>query len=149
VPKLANPQTQQALASAKPRSRPYKLADGRGLSLLVQPHGSKLWRFEYRRPDTHKRNALSLGIYPEVSLRDARTAREEMRAMLADGIDPAAQRIIEREEAHQRQAEAHARFLFSFAITDEGALHVSARGTTVRLSRSQTDVIRAALSADH
>ncbi|MHB8387613.1 tyrosine-type recombinase/integrase, partial [Metallibacterium sp.] len=60
--------------------------------LLVQPTGARLFRFNYRRPGTCKRNTLALGMFPDVSLRKARYRRDEARAMLADGIDPSAQR---------------------------------------------------------
>jgi integrase len=80
--------TPSAVANAKPQAKPYKLADERGMYLLVNPDGAKWWRFDYRRPDTSKRNTLSLGIYPDVTLRKAREKREEARALVADGFDP-------------------------------------------------------------
>ena len=69
--------TPSAVANAKPQANPYKLADERGMYLLVKPDGAKWWRFDYRRPDTGKRNTLSLGTFPDVSLRKAREKREE------------------------------------------------------------------------
>lgn len=84
--------TPSAVANVKPQAKPYKLADERGMYLLVKPDGAKWWRFDYRRPDTGKRNTLSLGIFPDVSLRKAREKREEARALVADGIDPSEQR---------------------------------------------------------
>lgn len=80
--------TPSAVANAKPQPKPYKLADERGMYMLVKPDGAKWWRFDYRRPDTRKRNTLSLGTYPDVSLRKARDRRDEARKLLADGIDP-------------------------------------------------------------
>lgn len=74
----------------KPSDRPQKLTDGDGLYLLVQPAGSKLWRFDYRFLD--KRKTLALGRYPDVSLKAARQALAEARTMLADGTDPGAAR---------------------------------------------------------
>ncbi len=88
--------TPSAVANAKPQAKPYKLADERGMFLLVQPNGSRWWRFKYRRPDTHKENLLSLGVFPDVSLRQARERRDEARKLIADGIDPAAKRQAER-----------------------------------------------------
>lgn len=84
--------TPSAVANAKPQANPYKLADERGMYLLVKQDGAKWWRFDYRRPDTGKRNTLSLGTFPDVSLRKARERREEARALVADGIDPSEQR---------------------------------------------------------
>lgn len=61
----------------------------------MQPNGSRWWRFDYRRPGTGKRNTLSLGTYPDVSLKQARTRRDDTRKLLADGIDPADKRKAE------------------------------------------------------
>ncbi len=63
--------------------------------LLVQPSGSRWWRMEYRRPGTHKKNQLSLGVYPDVSLKKARERREDARKRLAEGIDPGDKRKAE------------------------------------------------------
>lgn len=87
--------TPSGVRNAKPQATAYKLADGRGMYLLVKPNGSKWWRFDYRRPGTKKRNTLSLGTYPDVSLKKARDRREEARQQIADGIDPGDQRKAE------------------------------------------------------
>jgi hypothetical protein len=58
--------TDTALRKATPASKPFRISDGAGLYLLVQPNGSKWWRFDYRRPTTG-RNTLSFGVYPDVS----------------------------------------------------------------------------------
>jgi integrase len=63
--------------------------------LLVKPEGGKLWRLDYRRPGTKKRNTLSLGAFPDVSLRKARERRDEARRLLADRIDPGDKRKSE------------------------------------------------------
>lgn len=89
--------TPSTVANAKPQEKPYKLTDGRGMYLLVSPSGSKLWRWRYRRPGTRTENTLSLGTFPEVSLKRARERREEARTLLAEGIDPGQQRQAERE----------------------------------------------------
>ncbi|QSA98717.1 integrase arm-type DNA-binding domain-containing protein [Methylococcus sp. EFPC2] len=73
---------------AKPTEKPYKIADERGMYLLVQPTGSKLWRMDYRFGG--KRKTLALGSYPEVTLSDARTRLEEARKLLVNGVDPSA-----------------------------------------------------------
>ena len=89
--------TPSAVANAKPGPKAYKLTDGRGLYLLVQPNGARWWRLDYRRPGTGKRNTLSLGTFPDVSLKQARARRDEVRAQLAEGIDPGQQRDAERK----------------------------------------------------
>lgn len=85
-----------AIRNAKPKAKPYKLTDEKGLLLLVQPSGGMLWRFKFRidgrdgagNPKKVEKK-LSLGTYPEVSLKDARDLRDDARALLAKGIDPA------------------------------------------------------------
>jgi integrase len=83
-----------SIKNAKPREKPYKLTDGNGLYLLVNPNGSKLWRLRYRFSD--KQNMLSLGAFPEVSLASARMKRDEARKLLANGIDPSQQKKLDR-----------------------------------------------------
>lgn len=70
----------------KPDPKPKKYSDERGLFLLVQPAGGKLWRLAYRFDG--KQKTLALGVYPDVSLARAREKRDEARKLLADGIDP-------------------------------------------------------------
>ena len=88
--------TPSAVANAKPQAKPYKLTDERGMYLLIQPTGARLFRFNYRRPGTGKRNTLALGVFPDVSLHQARERRDTARKLLADGIDPASKRQAER-----------------------------------------------------
>lgn len=79
------PLSDQAAKKAKPIDKPYKLADEKGLYLLVNAAG-KYWRMNYRHDG--KRKTLALGVYPDVSLARAREKRDEARTLLADGIDP-------------------------------------------------------------
>ena len=79
-----------AIRSAKPRSKDYKLFDGGGLYLLVTSNGGTRWRLKYRHDGKEK--LLALGVYPDVSLKEARRRREEAREQLAMGIDPGAQK---------------------------------------------------------
>ena len=76
------------IRNTKPAAKPRKLFDGHGLFLLVQPNGSRWWRLKYRFDSAEK--TLSLGVYPEVSLKQARERREALRKQLAEGIDPSA-----------------------------------------------------------
>ena len=80
--------------NAKPKDKPYRLADGDGLYLLVQKGGSKLWQLRYRYLD--KENILSFGKYPLVSLLDAREKRDEAKRCLIAGINPSARRKAEK-----------------------------------------------------
>jgi integrase len=72
--------------NAKPRPRPYKMSDGEGLFLVVMPSGSKYWRLRYFFRGKEK--LLALGVYPEITLADARHRRAEARKVLAAGNDP-------------------------------------------------------------
>jgi len=81
------------IANAKPRERSYKMFDGGGLHLFVKPNGSKLWRLNYSW--LGKQKTLSLGQWPDLSLADARSKREEARRVLASAIDPSQQRKID------------------------------------------------------
>jgi len=111
-----------AVRDAKPQAAAHKLRDGRGLYLLVQPNGSRWWRFDYRRPGTGKRNTLSLGTYPDVSLKRAREKRDDARKLLADGIDPGDKRKAE-TQAGAETFEAVAREWFAKFSTRWAASH--------------------------
>lgn len=80
------PLTAMDVKQAKPTSKPQKLTDSGGLYLLVQPNGSKYWRLDYRH--SGKRKTLALGVYPDVTLAEARSARDDARKQLACGVDP-------------------------------------------------------------
>jgi len=97
--KLTDPKVRQA----KPSDKPYKLFDGGGLFLLVQPGGSKLWRLKYRFGGKEK--LLAIGSYDKrVSLKKAREERDKARDQLVEGIDPGAAKQKEKH-AEQEQAE--------------------------------------------
>ena len=73
--------TDVKVKTAKPKEKPYKLADGGGMYLLINANGSKYWRMKYRFAGKEK--MLSIGVYPDVSLADAREKRNEARKILA------------------------------------------------------------------
>ncbi|EBS0416334.1 DUF4102 domain-containing protein [Salmonella enterica subsp. enterica serovar Newport] len=86
--------------TAKPMEKQYKLTDGNGMHLLVHPNGSKYWRLQYRFGG--KQKMLALGVYPDVSLADARVRRDDARKLLANSIDPGDKKKndkVEQEEA--------------------------------------------------
>lgn len=91
------PLTDIAVRQAKPKQKPYKMADGDGMYLQVEPHGGKNWRMKYRFNGKEKK--LALGTYPEVSLFEARERRFEARKLLAKGIDPSAKKAEDKREA--------------------------------------------------
>ena len=97
MPKPTLPLTDSQCKKLEP---PNQLSDGGGLSLQARGNG-KYWRFRYYRPSDNKRDEIRLGIYPAMSLKEAREEREELRGLVARGIDP---KLYRQNEA-QRQAE--------------------------------------------
>jgi integrase len=83
--------------NAKRGRKPRKISDGGGLFLLIQPTGSKLWRLAYRYGG--KQQTLALGVYPTVSLANARSGREQAKRLLAQGVDPSVHRRKARQAA--------------------------------------------------
>lgn len=84
------PLTETSIRNAKVSSKPRKLSDGSGLYLLLNPNGSRWWRFDYRHAG--KRKTLSMGTYPNTNLKDARDSSAAARKLLAAGVDPGEQR---------------------------------------------------------
>ena len=94
------PLTATAVKQAKSKEKPYKLSDEKGMFLLVNPNGSKYWRFKYRYGGKEK--LLALGVYPDLSLADARDMRDEARTQLAKEIDPSvAKRVRKQTQAEE------------------------------------------------
>jgi len=118
------------IRTAEPGDKPKKLGDSGGLFLLVQPSGGKLWRFKYRINGKEKK--LSFGRYPDVSLQAARKRRDEARAIVAAGVDPA-------EEKKRAQLEIIAQSANSFErVTEEYLTKIAAEGreaVTIKKSR--------------
>ena len=105
------PLTHFDIQAAKPREKAYKLADGGGLYLLIQPSGSKLWRLKYRHHGAER--LLSFGPYPQVSIADARSRREEAKELRSQGVDPAVQKKLDRIAA-----ETAARNTFGLVVAE-------------------------------
>lgn len=104
------PLTDLEIRRSKPREKPYTLNDGSGLSLLIEPNGSKGWRFRYRFDGKPK--MLSLGTYPDIPLTEARLKRDEAKKLVVAGINPSDVRKREkqvREEERGNTFEAIAR----------------------------------------
>jgi hypothetical protein len=104
--------TDTAIRGTKAGPKPFKMYDQEGLFLLVNPGGSKLWRWRYRFAGKEK--LMALGEYPLVPLREVRERHSEARKALANGIDPMAERKAEaatkQREAEDRQREAEGSF---------------------------------------
>jgi len=96
--KMLNKLSDIAAKQAKPKAKPYKLADGAGLHLYVLADGKKYWRMGYRYAGKEK--TLSLGVYPEVSLKEAREKRDNARKLLANQIDPNEQKRLKKQACY-------------------------------------------------
>ena len=97
--------TSLSVKQAQPADKTKRLYDERGLYLEVSPAGGKWWRLKYRFAGKEKR--LSLGVYPDIGLKEARAARDEARRLVAQGVDPSARR---KEISRQRVADAENSF---------------------------------------
>jgi len=93
------PLTDALCRTAKPKEKLYKLSDGGGLQLWVQPTGTKLWRLAYRFG--RKQKALALGAYPLISLGEARELRTDTKRQILRGVDPSQQRKAARLAAER------------------------------------------------
>jgi len=119
--------TDTAIRRSHPSEKPYKLADGKGLYLLVNPSGSKLWRWKYRHEGKEK--LMPFGAYPDVSLSDARVRHAEARRLLAAGSDPMVQRKVEKEaviESQENAFSAIAALWFDHWKVNKSSRHVDA-----------------------
>lgn len=92
------------VSNAKPKDKDYKLSDGRGLYLLIKKNGSKYWRWSYRFMD--KQKTMALGVFPDVTLKDARDLVSHYREVRESGKDPVIVARIDKQErekdfAHQ------------------------------------------------
>lgn len=114
--------TELEIRAAKPRPKPYKVYDEKGLFLLVKPTGSHLWRFKYVFSGVEK--LLALGAYPDVPLKRARAKRDEARRLVADGVDPGAKRKSEKSA----QAETFAAVAEEWLETKKKTLTLSTWG---------------------
>jgi integrase len=86
--RITRPLTNTEVDKAKPQAKVSSLFDGEGLELKINPSGTKKWIFKYYKPFTKKRTNLTLGVYPDISLADARKLRAKSKELLAKDIDP-------------------------------------------------------------
>lgn len=131
--------TDTAIRNAKPGPKPIKLFDERGLFILLQPSGGKLWRLKYRYAGKEKK--LSLGIYPDVSLKVARARRDEARTLLANGADPASVKF-------DLMAEARAAAANTFNTIGEEYIEKSAREGRAAVTISKTRWLLSLMESD-
>lgn len=116
--------TDRAAASAKPKEKDYKLSDEKGLYLLVKKNGGKYWRLKYRI--FNKEKTFALGVYPEVSLKQARSGRDEARKLIAVNIDPSVEKKARKANLHSdaiNTFDAIGREWFAKKMTDKSQTH--------------------------
>lgn len=123
------PLSDTKISKAKPSDKPQRLFDGGGLYLEVAPTGGKLWRWKYRYGGKEKR--LALGIYPDVTLAEARKKHAQGRTLLASGIDPGEHRKAEKAAGEERAAN-------SFEVVAREWLGVKAHEWTARQLEKET-----------
>lgn len=99
--------TARQVDTSKPKDKPYKLSDGGGLYLLVNPNGSRYWRLKYRIAGKEK--LLALGVYPDVTLAEARQKRADAKKVLAAGGDPVQEKQEEKQAKEQAVANSFER----------------------------------------
>ncbi|MBL5920621.1 integrase arm-type DNA-binding domain-containing protein [Lelliottia amnigena] len=98
----AKPLTITEVKGLKPRAKRYEVFDGRGLLLCVSPAGGKSWRFRYSHPITKIRQTYTIGRFPEFTLAEARERRDELRRMVARGVDPVTEHREEKNAARKK-----------------------------------------------
>ncbi len=116
--------TDIAIRKAKPKAKSYKVFDGGGLYLEVAPSGGKWWRYKYRFED--KENRLSLGTYPDTSLKEARLKHSQTRKLLAKGVDPSENRKAKKRaslDSSENSFEVVAREWLAFYMKNKAASH--------------------------
>jgi len=99
MPRTTKPLNDTQVKRAKAQDKEYNLSDGGGLQLRVKPTGVKTWLLNYPRPFTGKRTNLGLGVYPEITLAEAREKRDAARKLLAKDVDPREHRDDENRKA--------------------------------------------------
>ncbi|NLS52865.1 Arm DNA-binding domain-containing protein [Hafnia alvei] len=138
-PKQLKTINNQIIVALDARTKPYKFAIGRGLYLLVKPTGSKYWRLKYRLDGKEK--SMAFGTFPSVTISEAIMLREEAKAKLKDGYDPAIDKTLEREQRRQERAKQ----AFQLSLTESGGLVIKTTKQTLSLTPEQTQAVKAFL----
>ena len=117
-----------SVRNAKGKDKPYKLSDGGGLYLLVNPNSSKYWRLKYRLHGKEK--TLSLGVYPGVSMAEARQEANKAKKLIREGVDPVIRR---RQEKHTKTANTFRNIAEEWLTKQKGSW---TKDHTARVSRT-------------
>ena len=135
--------TDEVIGTAPVGNKPIKLFDGHGLFILLTPAGHKWWRFKYRFAGKEKK--VSLGVYPKVSIAEARTKHAALRTMLDEGTDPST--FVQAERAEQNVEAARLLAPTRLMLDSDGALSFRMRTRVVSLNPAETAELRAFLEA--
>jgi integrase len=122
MPKHVSQKADTYFRNARAEASAYRISDGGGLFMVVEPDGSKRWRWQYTRPVTGKRNTLALGDYPTVTVAKAREARDEARRLLAEGIDPGEHRKTVKAAGVEAAANTFATLCMEWLSSREGVV---------------------------
>lgn len=130
------------LQALRPKAKPYKVSAGQSLFILVMPQGSMYWRLKYRFKGKEKQ--YSIGTYPEVSLTEAREARDKARLLLEDGIDP----VQARRDADKDRPKPKAdNTPFRLELSYRGVLTIETETRIIRLTPREITALRSFLRA--
>lgn len=134
--------TEEICENANPKERPYKLFDGGSLYIEVRPTGAKYWRLKYRYGGKEKR--IALGVYPDISLAEAREKKDLAKQQLKADIDPSA---IRKEEKKNRPKPQSNQNIFNLSLSNEGVLTIETESRIIHLTATQAETLRAFLEA--
>lgn len=122
MPRIVKPLTDKQVNSAKPNGKAYTLPDGQGLQLLVSPDGRKSWELVFLSPTLHKRRKTSFGVYPYVTLAEARKKRDEFQNLIKQGIDPIDDKRETKIEEKRIEASSFSNVVNQWLNAQEGRL---------------------------
>jgi hypothetical protein len=142
MPKLSTPLTENQIAELEPKHVRYKLSDGRGLCLLIEPTVIKRWRMGYKFLGTE--TCMSFGAYPDVSLSAARQQCDNAHRLIADGIDPVKFR---RAQAKQNRPATKKKPKLRLSMSDDGGMTIETTSKQLILSPAKVAALRAFLIA--
>ena len=134
--------TDTLIKQAVPKAKPYKLAAGGALYIHVSPNAGKHWRMKYRFMGKEK--TFTIGAYPDISIKQAIQARNEAKALLAEGIDP---NQVKQDEAKNRAKPENLKAQFRMEVSDAGKLTIETETRIITLTKPQVSALRSFLAA--
>ncbi|WP_062125572.1 integrase arm-type DNA-binding domain-containing protein [Paraburkholderia monticola] len=137
------PLSDLVIAAAMSRTKIWRMYDSKGLILEIHPSGGKYWRFKYRFGGKEKR--LSLGVFPDVKVCEARERRDQARKLLAGGSDPG--ELRKEERAAQLEQRARQDAAMRFTLDNDGALSLRIGTRRLSLTAAETAELRTFLDA--